>query len=80
MIIKETALTPEIINKLKKEVFIYPTDTIYGIGCDATNSELVKQIRKIKQRDKKPLSVIAPSKKWILDNFKVKKDLINNLI
>ena len=31
-------------------VFIYPTDTIYGIGCDATNSDSVKKIRKLKAR------------------------------
>ena len=29
-------------------IFIYPTDTIYGIGCDATNSESVKRIRELK--------------------------------
>lgn len=31
--------------------FLYPTDTIWGLGCDATNEEAVKQIFKIKQRD-----------------------------
>jgi L-threonylcarbamoyladenylate synthase len=32
-------------------VILYPTDTIWGIGCDATNEEAVKQIYKIKQRE-----------------------------
>lgn len=49
-------------------VFIYPTDTIYGLGCDATNSKAVKRIRAIKQRSDKPFSVAVPSKKWIKDN------------
>ena len=49
-------------------VFIYPTDTIYGIGCDARNEKAVMKIKAMKQRYK-PLSVIAPSKEWILDNF-----------
>ncbi len=56
------------IEKLKNSVFIYPTDTVYGIGCDATNNKLIQKIRKIKQRDKKPFSIIAPSKKWIYEN------------
>jgi len=30
---------------------LYPTDTIWGIGCDATNTEAVQKIYKLKQRD-----------------------------
>ena len=32
-------------------VILYPTDTIWGIGCDATNSEAVKKVYAIKQRE-----------------------------
>jgi len=39
----------------------YPTDTLYGIGCDATNKEAVKKLRALKQRDSaKPLSILVP--------------------
>ena len=50
------------------KIFIYPTDTIYGIGCDATNNKSVKKIREIKQRELKSFSVISPSKEWIKDS------------
>ena len=52
-------------------VFIHPTDTIYGLGCDATNKEAVKKIRDIKDRHESPFSVIAPDKKWIMENCHV---------
>jgi len=71
----------KLIKDLKKEilkgkVFIYPTDTIYGLGCDATNVEAVNRIKKIKGRDKdKPLSVIAPSLEWIKDNLIIEEGL-----
>ena len=32
-------------------VILYPTDTVWGIGCDATNVEAVKRVYAIKQRD-----------------------------
>jgi len=35
----------------KGGVILYPTDTVWGIGCDATNAEAVTRVYKIKQRD-----------------------------
>ena len=32
-------------------IILYPTDTIWGIGCDATNNEAVKRVYEIKQRE-----------------------------
>ena len=62
------------IEQIKQgKIFIYPTDTIYGIGCNATktNDKQIKKIKQIKKRDKnKPLSIIAPSKEYIKKNFK----------
>lgn len=41
-------------------VIIYPTDTIYGLGVDATREDLIKRIFTIKKRsEQKPLSVIC---------------------
>ncbi len=59
---------------LKGDVFIHPTDTIYGLGCDATNEQSVKKIREVKQRPTTPFSVIAPSKEWIEANCVITKE------
>lgn len=32
-------------------VILYPTDTVWGIGCDATNAEAVARVYQIKHRD-----------------------------
>jgi L-threonylcarbamoyladenylate synthase len=41
----------EAIDVLKKGgIILYPTDTIWGIGCDATNFEAVEKINKLKER------------------------------
>ncbi len=32
-------------------VILYPTDTVWGIGCDATNEEAVRRVYEIKRRD-----------------------------
>lgn len=46
----------------KGGIIIYPTDTLYGIGCDALNEESVKKISRIKRRKKNsPFSIIVKS-------------------
>ena len=37
----------------KGGVILYPTDTVWGIGCDATNEEAVARVYQIKQRDER---------------------------
>jgi L-threonylcarbamoyladenylate synthase len=39
-------------------IILYPTDTVWGIGCDATNNEAVKKIFKLKQRDEEKSMII----------------------
>ena len=58
-------------------IILYPTDTIWGIGCDATNAEAVQRVYKIKQRaDSKALIVLTdsevPETAWQLLDVAVK--------
>lgn len=48
------------VNTLKRGgVILYPTDTVWGIGCDATNAEAVKRVYDIKRRaDSKALIIL----------------------
>ena len=46
----------------KGGIVLYPTDTIWGIGCDATSQEAVKKVYEIKQRiDSKSMLVLLDS-------------------
>jgi tRNA threonylcarbamoyl adenosine modification protein (Sua5/YciO/YrdC/YwlC family) len=51
------------VDVLKKGgVICYPTDTMYGIGCDIFNQKAVKRVHEIKQRPKhKPFSFMCAS-------------------
>lgn len=59
------------------EILIYPTDTLYGIGCNAEKTASVEKIVKAKGRGSgKPLSVISPSKEWVAENTKITSDKV----
>ena len=53
----------EIVRALENgKTIVYPTETCYGLGCDAANQKAVERIFEIKQRQKeKSLLVVAPN-------------------
>ena len=65
----------------KGGTLLYPTDTVWGIGCDASNSEAVKKVFKLKQREEsKALIVLIDNanllNKYVKDVSAVAWDLI----
>lgn len=63
----------QIVQTLQRGgVIAYPTDTIYGIGCDITNKKAIERVYQIKQRPKnKPFSFICSDLKNISQYAKV---------
>lgn len=48
-------------------LILYPTDTVWGIGCDATNAEAVDKVYKLKQRsDEKAMIVLVADERDVL--------------
>ncbi|MBT3981452.1 MAG: hypothetical protein HOE90_08870 [Bacteriovoracaceae bacterium] len=44
---------------MKNQLIVYPTDTVWGIGCDAGNAELIKEVHLIKKSSaSKPMSIL----------------------
>jgi L-threonylcarbamoyladenylate synthase len=58
------------LNTLKAgDLILYPTDTVWGIGCDATNEEAVEKIYKLKRRsDEKAMIVLVADEKEIMQH------------
>lgn len=64
------AIVQEAVTALKKgKTILYPTDTIYGIGCDATNYEAVEKIYEIKERDPSKSLLILVDSFPMLDQY-----------
>lgn len=62
------------VDLLKKgKIILYPTDTIWGIGCDATNTKAVQRIYKIKKRDDSKSMII------LLDSIENLKNYIKHV-
>lgn len=51
------------------QVILYPTDTVWGLGCDATNAEAVEKIFQIKKRDDSKSLVILVSSVKMLEEY-----------
>jgi len=62
-----------ILRELSRSVFVYPTDTIYGLGCNALDERLVARVRLLK-KSKQPFSIIVPNKEWIYNNCVVTEE------
>lgn len=46
---------------LKGGVVVYPTDTVYGLGCDPRNPEAVRRVFEAKKRADKPMPILCSS-------------------
>jgi len=69
------------INEMRiGKVFIYPTDTLYGLGCNANLDKSVERIIEIKKRSKNYLLVVVPNINWIEENTFVNQDEINYIL
>ena len=52
-------------------IILYPTDTVWGIGCDATNAEAVAKIYALKKREEsKSMIVLMNGEKMMYNVFK----------
>ncbi len=82
-----------LLNKQKQEiqsaisilknggVILYPTDTIWGLGCDASNPEAIQRLYQIKERDEsKPLLVLLDKKENLKKYFASIPKVSNTLI
>lgn len=57
-------------------LILYPTDTVWGIGCDATNAEAVKRVYQLKQRDDSKALIVLIDSAEHLDHYVVDVPLI----
>ena len=53
----------------KGKVILYPTDTVWGIGCDARNKDVVNKVFKIKQRSEYKSMVVLVSDEHMLKRY-----------
>lgn len=62
----ENDITNSLACLSKSGIILYPTDTIWGLGCNATNASAIKKIYRIKKREeKKSLIILVNDEKMI---------------
>ena len=52
-------------------LILYPTDTVWGIGCDATNAKAVKRVYQLKQRDDSKALIVLIDNADHIDHYVV---------
>ena len=63
----------DIINSIKVlhngGIILYPTDTVWGLGCDATNAVAVRKIYLLKKREEKKSMIILLAREKEIENY-----------
>lgn len=66
-------MTDEIKNSIEVlysgGLILYPTDTVWGIGCDATNEEAVKKVYRLKRREDSKAMICLVSNQAMLEKY-----------
>ena len=57
-------------------LILYPTDTVWGIGCDATNAEAVKRVYQLKRRDDDKALIVLIDSADHLDHYVIDVPMI----
>lgn len=81
-ILKMNEVDSSVVDDIRNgRIFVYPTDTIYGIGCNALLDDAVRKVFCAKKRDASmALSVIAPSFEWICKYCDVDMDVVRKYL
>ena len=67
MVVEEVSIALQKLHQ--RGIILYPTDTVWGIGCDATNEKTVAKIYKIKQRAESKSVIILVDSITMLKNY-----------
>lgn len=62
-------------------IILYPTDTVWGIGCDASNEEAVKKVYALKQREEsKSMIVLMNNEKMLYNVFRELPEVVWDIL